>query len=437
MKKTLVKQQTAVFELTDSPAFKAKALQWSRTFDQISFLDNNEHQSHRYQSQECLLAVGAHSELKINEAPSAAFPRLREYVDQTQDWIFGFLAYDLKNDLEKLSSTHPDGLGFPLLYFFQPEYLLKWSTNQVWIQSKGKSPAAIFQEINAIERPPVEEYQRPSVDLQSRFSKADYLQTVERIRQHIIEGDVYELNFCQEFFAKDCQLDPWKLFAEFNDISQAPFTSFYRLEDQFLLCASPERFLKKVGRKVISQPIKGTIGRGKDAEEDQRLGDQLYHSIKDRAENVMIVDLVRNDLARTCQAGTVVVEELFGIYAFPQVQQMISTVTGELREEQHAVDAIANAFPMGSMTGAPKVMSMELIEKYERSRRGLYSGAVGYFDPAGDFDFNVVIRSMLYQAERQYLSFQVGGAIVYDSEPELEFAECMLKAKGMRKVLGL
>ena len=204
-----------------------------------------------------------------------------------------------------------------------------------------------------------------------------------------------------------------------------------------MLCGSPERFLRKKGRQLISQPIKGTIRRGVTQQEDEVLRQQLHQSLKDRAENVMIVDLVRNDLARSCQAGTVRVPELFGTYPFRQVWQMISTVTGQQHEQVDWLAAIKNAFPMGSMTGAPKVMSMQLIEKYEKSRRGLYSGAVGYITPNRDFDFNVVIRSILYNQIRQYLSFQVGGAIVYDSDPEQEYQECLLKAKGMLKALGL
>jgi len=221
------------------------------------------------------------------------------------------------------------------------------------------------------------------------------------------------------------------LFLRLNELAKAPFSSFYKKNNQYLLCASPERFLKKQGQQLISQPIKGTIKRGNTPVEDSGLQTALQHSTKDRAENVMIVDLVRNDLTRSSQTGTIRVEELFGVYPFEQVNHMISTITSTLRENVHAVDVIRHTFPMGSMTGAPKVMSMQLIEQYEQTRRGLYSGTVGYFTPEGDFDFNVVIRSMLYNASSRYLSFQVGGAIVYDSVPEREYEECLLKAKAM------
>jgi para-aminobenzoate synthetase component 1 len=259
---------------------------------------------------------------------------------------------------------------------------------------------------------------------------------VEAIRQHIIEGDVYEMNLCQEFFAENVPLEPLATFERLNALTNAPFAAYLRRGEHYLLCASPERFLKKENNRLISQPIKGTRRRHPEPAEDARIREQLRDSIKDRAENIMIVDLVRNDLARNCLPGSVQVEDLFGIYSFQTVHQMISTVTGQLRPGIHPLLALRDAFPMGSMTGAPKVMAMELIEQYERSRRGLFSGALGYFSPDGDFDFNVVIRSILYNAGTGYLSCQVGGAIVYDSVPEQEYEECLLKVRALLEAIG-
>jgi para-aminobenzoate synthetase component 1 len=218
-------------------------------------------------------------------------------------------------------------------------------------------------------------------------------------------------------------------------LSKAPFSCYFKFDGKYLLSASPERFLKKQGSKLISMPIKGTARRGKNIEDDLALRRKLLADQKERSENVMIVDLVRNDLSRSSVEGSVKVEELFGIKTFPQVHQMVSTITGVLRDDVHFVDAIRNAFPMGSMTGAPKVRAMELIEQYEKSKRGLYSGAVGYITPEGDFDFNVVIRSLLYNSLNHYLSFHVGSAIVFDSAPEKEYEECLLKAKALIQVL--
>jgi para-aminobenzoate synthetase component 1 len=231
-------------------------------------------------------------------------------------------------------------------------------------------------------------------------------------------------------------LNPVETYLRLSEISSAPFGAYYKLNDKYLLCSSPERFMKKAGNKLISQPIKGTIKRGGTDEEDIELKHSLLNDVKERAENVMIVDLVRNDLAKSCRPGSVKVEELFGIYTYPTVHQMISTVTGELDEQTHFIDALRNAFPMGSMTGAPKIEVMKLIEYYETTKRGLFSGSVGYITPDGDFDFNVVIRSLFYNEANKYLSYSTGGAITYDSIPEKEYEECMLKAKGIMKALG-
>ncbi len=437
MKDILDTKQRATFKIDDLAAFKAQLLAWAKKFDRLCFLDSgNIATTPLYASQDFLLAAGAHSEICCSTYERNAFDQLRDFQQQCQDWIFGFLTYDLKNEVEKLTSKNADGLHFPQVHFFQAEYLIQLKGNQVLIESHREEPEAIWAHIQKAIPLASPKIGLPDISIQSRFSKSEYLTTVQKIREHIIEGDLYEMNFCQEFFAEDCDLDPLEMFVQLNQIAKAPFSAYYRMGDHYLLCASPERFLKKEGRKVISQPIKGTISREAEPQLDRAHRDSLLHSEKDRAENVMIVDLVRNDLARSCQAGSVEVEELFGIYSFEQVHQMISTVSGQLREDIDLVEAIRNAFPMGSMTGAPKVMSMELIEHYERSRRGLYSGALGYITPEGDFDFNVVIRSILYNSARSYLSFQVGGAIVYDSVPELEYEECLLKAKVMLQVLG-
>ncbi|MEI6412334.1 MAG: aminodeoxychorismate synthase component I, partial [Bacteroidota bacterium] len=354
---------------------------------------------------------------------------------EKQDWLFGFFAYDLKNEIERLHSQHIDHLGFPDLYFFQPEIVVGIRQNQLEIHSLTDDPQALRETI--LQTPESSAPIRTSaLPMRARMPKADYLSTVEAIRRHIVEGDLYEMNLCQEFYATEAQIDPFSVFTELNQLSKAPFSAYLRIQDRYLLCASPERFLQKKGQKLLSQPIKGTRKRGATPEIDAQIRRELAESEKDRAENVMIVDLVRNDLAKCCEPGSVKVESLFGIHSFEMVHQMISTVSGQLRPGVHPLDALRGAFPMGSMTGAPKVMAMELIEQYEYSRRGLYSGAVGYFTPGGDFDFNVVIRSILYNETAQYCAIQVGGAIVYDSVPEQEYEECMVKAGAMLRVLN-
>ncbi|MBX2891373.1 MAG: anthranilate synthase component I family protein [Saprospiraceae bacterium] len=456
-------RQTAFFPLDDLAFWKKQLLHWAAGHELAIYLDSNGHSqagtsSPRLTTEgwECL--AGASAVAVLESSAGQAFEQLSSLQDDKKtDWLFGFFGYDLKNETERLSSQHPDGIGLPDLGFFQPETLVGIRENHIEIQTIGRLPKAVFEEIKKAkpDAGSVTTEKNAEIQLTPRMSKAEYLEKVEAIRRHIVEGDLYEMNLCQEFFAENAALDPVAVFERLNTIGKAPFSTFMRWRDRYLLSASPERFLKKEGRKLISQPIKGTRKRGRSADEDNKIRQELLNSEKDRAENVMIVDLVRNDLARNCVPGSVQVEELFGIYTFETVHQMISTITGRLKSldviksnflnnpndpndlnYSNALNALRDAFPPGSMTGAPKVMAMELIEKYERTRRGLYSGAVGYFNPEGDFDFNVVIRSILYNAAARYVSAQVGGAIVYDSVPEEEYAECMLKAEAMMKALG-
>ncbi|MEM9918836.1 MAG: anthranilate synthase component I family protein [Bacteroidota bacterium] len=437
MNETLLGYQTAHFDVAEPALIKRQLLQWSTGFDCCCYLDNNTYSFYPYHSGECLLAVGIDRQIIRWPADCQpgqdAFDALKKLSVECGDWIFGGFSYDLKNDIEQLSSANFDGLGFPDYHFFVPRYVFELKLGKLYIHSKSEDPEIIFSQI-CQQKLSIQNAVPSGLALSPRMTKQQYLEAVSAIREDIIEGVIYEMNFCQEFYAQNCAIDPLPLFQSLNEMAKAPFSAYYKLGEQYLLCASPERFLKKEGRKLISQPIKGTIKRGASNAEDQVLRQQLSESQKDQAENVMIVDLVRNDLARSCFPGSVKVEELFGIYSFEQVHQMISTVVGELRPEVHFVDAIRNAFPMGSMTGAPKVMSMKLIEQYESTRRAWYSGAVGYIRPNGDFDFNVVIRSLLYNAARSYLSLQLGGAIVFDSVPELEYEECLLKAKAMQQL---
>jgi len=432
----ILSKKSETFSIRSSAEAKQQFFRWAQSFDPVCYLDSNEYGKQHENGIEGLLAVGQQKEICISSTVTNPFEQLRQFQQKTKDWIFGFLTYDLKNSIEKLSSNNEDHLDFPDLHFFQPIYLIKFFPNKIEITSSAETPVAIWKSILETKKEKTDSTQLNINQLQSRISRADYLQTIEKIKYHLHVGDIYEMNFCQEFFIKNITFPPATLFEKLNQISKAPFSAFYRRKDQYLLCASPERFLKKEGQQLTSQPIKGTIKKGKTTAENNRLIESLKRSRKDRSEHVMIVDLVRNDLSRTCIPGSVKVSELYGSYQFPQVNHLISTITGTLRPELDGIDAIKNAFPMGSMTGAPKIRSMQLIEQYEHSKRGLYSGAVGYFTPEEDFDFNVVIRSMLYNESKKYLSFQVGGAIVNDSVPEKEYEECLLKAAGILKALG-
>lgn len=419
--------------------WKERLMYWAAEHECAVYLDSNGYHNNPSGEKgwECLVAAGT---LRILECHAGnAFEQLKQFQAETEDWIFGFLSYDLKNETERLSSTHFDGIGLPDLGFFQPKIVAGIRNGFLEVFSKNEKIGSIINEFRTFDKIVLKnKFNIIGVEnfLKPRINKGDYLKTVEKIREHIIEGDLYEMNLCQEFYAEKMGLDPVVVFARLNQIGLAPASAFLRWHDRYLMSASPERFLQKQGDRLVSQPIKGTRRRGATKQEDAAIRAELAANEKDRAENVMIVDLVRNDLARHCLPGSVRVEELFGIHTFETVHQMISTVSGHLRPGKHPIDALRDAFPMGSMTGAPKVIAMELIERYEKTRRGLYSGAVGYFDPSGDFDFNVVIRSILYNAESGYVSAQVGGAIVYDSVPEAEYEECLLKLGAMLRALS-
>lgn len=421
------------FPIKDIQQTKQQMLSWCNRFNICCFLDNQQYASslHRY---ECLAAAGATHSLQVN-AGDNAFAQLQSFYDVHGDWLFGHLAYDLKNELEPLASSHPDGIGFPDLFFFVPEVVLQLTGDALLIGSLTEDPAIIFQSVmEAV--PPAGNPGRSDLVISPRFTRNEYLQVVQALQQHILRGDCYEINFCQEFYANDAFIDPVAVYDALCQASPNPFAAFYKTGEQYLLCASPERYMKKEGDRVCSQPIKGTWQRDAlSVQGDAYNREQLYHSAKDRSENVMVVDLVRNDLSRVCVAGTVQVDELYGIYSFPHVHQMISTVSGQLRPGLPFTEAIRHTFPMGSMTGAPKRRVMELIEAYERTRRGLFSGSVGYITPDGDFDLNVVIRSIFYNAGTAYLSYQVGSGITFYSDPEAEYEECLLKAAAIRKVL--
>ncbi len=311
---------------------------------------------------------------------------------QFYGWQFGFISYDYKNQIEQLHSNNIDKVNFSEKYFFSPELLFKISDYQVEIECfTDENVGELIENIKAVE---LKEVESIPIQLTPRISKSEYLEKVNKLKQHIQLGDIYEVNFCQEFFAENVAINPLMIYLKLNEKSPTPFSCFVKHQDNYLMCASPERFIKKTGNKIISQPIKGTIKRGQTGTEDEALKQQLFNDPKEQSENVMIVDLVRNDLSKIAQKASVKVDELFGIYTFPQVHQMISTVSAQLKDDFGFEEIINATFPMGSMTGAPKIRAMELIEEYETTKRGIYSGTVGYIDENGDFDFNVVIRSI-------------------------------------------
>ena len=413
--------------------FKEQILSWAQQFREVVFLDSNSYPQ-QYSNFDCILAVDAFTSLKTDYYN--AFEDLKQYQQNTKDWLFGYLSYDLKNGIENLHSDNFDGLNFPDLFFFQPKKVFILKGNELEIQYLMLCDDEVEEDFEGIvesRKSKVESDEK--LNIQQRISKELYIQKINKMLEHIHIGDMYEANFCMEFYAENAVINPLEKFQRLNEISQAPFSVFFKNYKHYLLSASPERYLKKVGDKIISQPIKGTSKRFADPIEDEKSKSVLVSDAKERAENIMITDLVRNDLSHTSQKGSVEVEELCGIYSFLQVHQMISTITSKLDPQYSAIDVLKTTFPMGSMTGAPKISVMEIVENLEETKRGLYSGAVGYFTPEGDFDFNVVIRSILYNEENKYVSFSVGSAITSLSIPEKEYEECLLKAKAMHEVL--
>lgn len=422
------------FNVDQVDGFKNQLLIWAQQFNDVVWLDSNSY-AQEYANFDAVLAVDAFTGI-ITDYYSA-FEKLKDYQTHTNDWIFGYLTYDLKNAVEQLSSSNFDGLHFPDLYFFQPKKLFLIKGNTVELHYLKVVEEEVEQDFDAIRQINKSTNQQiiNDIKIKLRIHKDAYFEKVREVLAHIHRGDIYEANFCQEFYAEDTIIDPLETYVRLNTISKPPFASFVKLNDKYVLSASPERYLQKRGEQVISQPIKGTAKRSSNAHEDALYKTALANDSKERSENIMIVDLVRNDLSKTAIKGSVKVEELCKVYTFNQVHQLISTVTAIVDSETHPVDIIKSTFPMGSMTGAPKISAMRIIEALEETKRGLYSGTIGYMTPNGDFDFNVVIRSILYNATKKYVSYSVGGAITAKSNPLWEYEECLVKAKAMRTVL--
>lgn len=423
-----------IHNIFDVELFKEQLLLWSQQFDDVVWLDSNNY----YQKNgkyDAILAVDAFTCIQTDYHD--AFDKLKEYQTNTNDWIFGYLTYDLKNDVEDLHSNNFDGLQFPDLYFFQPKKLFLIKGNKLTVKYLKMVDDELKEDLKQIRHCEEEQHGNlpNDIKIKLRIHKDEYFDKLESMLAHIHRGDIYEANFCQEFYSEDVSINPLETYHHLNNISRPPFATFLKLNDKYLLSASPERYIKKKGRKIISQPIKGTAKRAQKAIEDKALVERLRNDDKERSENIMIVDLVRNDLSKTAKKGSVKVKELCKVYTFDQVHQMISTVVSKIKKDVHPIDVIRTTFPMGSMTGAPKISAMKIIEELEETKRGLYSGAVGYITPKGNFDFNVIIRSILYNETNKYVSYSVGGAITAKSDPLQEYEECLIKAKAMREAL--
>ncbi|MEO6489649.1 MAG: anthranilate synthase component I family protein [Ferruginibacter sp.] len=418
------------FAIEDCEAFKLKMLSWTSRFNIFCFMDNNNYafQEPRFQF---MLAAGCLHSITIENEDLESL----QLFHQRHGWLFGHFGYDLLN--KNTSSTKQDEVDFPAGFFFAPQYIISFQNNLVTIECNEQDPEKIFQEINH-QGPAIKRTSNENIEFNNGISKEEYISTINTLKKHILRGDCYEINFCQHFYESDIMIDPLDFYHRLTRISPNPFSAFYKIDDKYCLCASPERFLKRSGGRLISQPIKGTSKRDfSNIKKDDQNKKYLLSSEKEKSENVMIVDLVRNDLSKIAIEGTVEVKELFGIYSFPQVHQMISTIECDIERNTRWIDIIRACFPMGSMTGAPKKKVMELISRYEKFSRGLFSGSIGYIDPSGDFDFNVVIRSLMYNETKRLLTFKVGSGITFNCDAEKEYEECMMKAEGIRRTSSL
>jgi|TARA_B110000211_G_scaffold177827_1_gene201042 para-aminobenzoate synthetase component 1 len=420
------------FNLEDPNSFKRKLFKWSGNSEISVFLNSNNYES-EMNEYEVILAVDLHSETPYTKQNSLT--KLDDYINRTKDWIFGYLSYDLKNELEKLESKNIDSFVLPNLFFFQPKKIWLVSKNSVEaLYLDGSQIQEDWIQINKIV--PLNEISNSKkIKLTKRLSENQYQNKIQRLLDHINKGDVYEANYCMEWFSENSEIIPAEVYLKLNEISTTPMSAYFKNKNLHLLSSSPERYIKRINDRIISQPIKGTSRRDENDLIDSKLMAELRLNVKERSENIMIVDLIRNDLSRFSVPGTVKVKELCKVYPFKQVHQMISTVESVVETDLSCTEIIKATFPMGSMTGAPKVKAMTIIEDLEVSTRGLYSGALGYIKPSGNFDFNVVIRSLIYDTNSKYLSFHVGSAITSKSKISCEYDECLLKAEAMISVL--
>lgn len=364
-----------------------------------------------------------------------AFDSLQSFQRQCEEAVYGFLGYDLKNDLENLSSGNPDKTAGPDAAFFEPEIELSFSRGVLTL--KSRSEKWIAEAESALKLHPI--HHAPGVDVRfdQGISREEYLEGVKAIRKHLQRGDIYEVNYCMGFTARASSFEPVEYFLLLQAATRAPFSVFARLGKFYILSASPERFLKNTGGKLISQPIKGTIKRDPDPNRDEALKTRLRNDLKEQNENVMIVDLVRNDLSRIAMRDSVRVEKLFDVETFPTVHHLVSTISARLDSSRFSHwDAIRACFPMGSMTGVPKISAMKIIDVEENFRRGAYSGAFGRMEVNGNFDFNVLIRSVFYNSGNHHLSIGVGSAITMLADPESEYRECLLKAEALLAIFN-
>jgi para-aminobenzoate synthetase component 1 len=363
--------------------------------------------------------------------------RLQDFINENESkYLFGALNYNLKNEIYNLESSKEDRINFPTILFWVPKYVVKIQQEHFdFVQGEKNEESFAFLNYFLEEETDLN-FHHYNDRIKPRLKKSDYLEKIKKIKSYLQRGDVYEVNFCQEFFADNIEI-PFELdlYFKLNQIAKAPFSSYLKFDEFTVFCNSPERFIEFKNGTLTTQPMKGTAARNENEKMDQFNKKDLENNPKERSENIMIVDLVRNDLSKIAKKNSVTVNELCEIQSFPTVHQMISSVSCTPKDKTSFTDIIRATFPMGSMTGAPKISALKIIDELEDFNRGLYSGSIGYIDPKGDFDFNVMIRSLIYNSRKKYLSCGVGSAITILSDEEKEFEECQMKVDKILSVL--
>ena len=422
-----MKRFSKLYSLKNKDLFVKKVVNFSSNQTHFTLLNSND----SFDDYELIIAYGAKSFIQSSKN---SLQKIDKYISCVNDWVFGFLSYDLKNEIENLSDLNKDIFNLPNIYFYQPKviWLIKGEKARIYSISK-KNLNEDWDKINSINYK--ECAKKSSIDLIPRTSRDEYVKKIKKIKQRILKGDCYEMNFCFDMYSQNKKINPYKTYIKLNNYTRSPMSTFFKLNQLFLLSSSPERFIKRNNKTIISQPIKGTAKRGLNSTEDEEIKERLLSSPKELSENHMIVDLVRNDLSRLARKGSVKVKYLNKLNTFKRVHQLISTIEAKIESKTKFSKIINGMFPMGSMTGAPKIESMNIIDEYESTKRGLYSGSVGYIKPNKDFDFNVVIRSIIYDEILKEINVNVGSAITFKSDAESEFEECLLKAEPMIKSL--
>ncbi len=405
-------------------------------FDTYCYLNGN-NSNYPHGAFPKLIGIGIEEEYLALTALDFSWEAMDAFIKIHQgEHLLSYINYGLKNHIEYFSERAADPSAVPLIHLFVPKYLFIQQEDESWKAYDKKSEELLHELLKEPDEHSLRTKQAQASAPIAHFSHDEYIAIIQRIKGELAQGNIYEINFCNSYSGQYKNIDYTLLYEELNSISPMPFSVLYKHKEYILLSASPERFLQKKNNQLTSQPIKGTAGRLSNAADDQKQKQHLEESLKERTENIMIVDLVRNDLSKVCKGGTVIVEELCQVYTFEKVHQMISTITGELENPKIIFSKLLQAlFPMGSMTGAPKLRAMQLIDELEKEDRGLFSGTVGYIQPNGDFDFNVIIRSLLFDEKKRLYKFHAGSAITMASDAELEYQECDVKTLPIRMLL--